>query len=93
NNKLAKWELYYESFSDNMYQVYCEIYKNNEVFELFNKSIRSKYICSTWANELFKPSMSKEEFKDLLKTNMKQVYISAKEQGYIEWNVEMYLER
>jgi hypothetical protein len=85
SNRLPDWN-FFKRFALNQYEMYCLMWKDDDVRSRFEKCYRDN-IHSIWAEaELFKPGNSKDEFINILQKNMQPVYDSARRQGYEIWN-------
>ena len=86
NNKLPKWEPFFEIFAGNQFIMYKKIYENPELHKLFEACYRDN-LHSIWAvRELYTAGKGKPEFCHILEKNMQPVYDSARRQGYEIWN-------
>lgn len=86
NNKLPKWDLFFDQFADNQFDLYELLYEKPEIYKLYEACYRDN-LHSIWANrELYCKGNSKEEFHKILGKNMRPVYDSARRQGYEIWN-------
>lgn len=87
NNKLPKWDLFFDQFADNQFDLYELLYENPGIYKLYEACYRDN-LHSIWANrELYCKGNSKEEFHKILGKNMRPVYDSARRQGYEIWNL------
>ena len=87
NNKLPKWDLFFDQFADNQFDLYELLYEKPEIYKLYEACYRDN-LHSIWANrELYCKGNSKEEFRGILGKNMRPVYDSARRQGYEIWNL------
>lgn len=87
NNKLLKWDLFFDQFADNQFDLYELLYEKPEIYKLYEACYRDN-LHSIWANrELYCKGNSKEEFHKILGKNMRPVYDSARRQGYEIWNL------
>lgn len=87
NNKLPKWDLFFDQFADNQFDLYELLYEKPEIHKLYEACYRDN-LHSIWANrELYCKGNSKEEFHKILGKNMRPVYDSARRQGYEIWNL------
>lgn len=87
NNKLPKWDLFFDQFADNQFDLYELLYEKPEIYKLYEACYRDN-LHSIWANrELYCKGNSKEEFHKILGKNMRPVYDSARRQGYEIWNL------
>ena len=87
SNKLPKWNPFFERFAANQFLMYEEICEKESIRKLFEKCYKDN-LHSIWANqELYRQGNSKETFYNILETNMKPVYESARRQGYQLWEV------
>ena len=87
SNKLPHWDPFFKKFADNQYLMYQEIHNKEEIHKLFEKCYKDN-LHSIWANqELYRPGNKKEVFYNILETNMKPVYESARRQGYQFWEI------
>ena len=87
NNKLPKWDLFFEQFADNQFDLYELLYEKPGIYKLYEACYRDN-LHSIWANrELYCKGNSKEEFHKILGKNMRPVYDSARRQGYEIWNL------
>lgn len=85
SNKLPMWEPYFEKFASNQYLLYMRIQEFDKIRGLFEKCYRDN-LHSIWAiQELYKPGNSKQVFFEVLESNMRPVYDSARRQGYSIW--------
>lgn len=86
NNKLPKWDLFFDQFADNQFDLYELLYEKPEIYKLYEACYRDN-LHSIWANrELYCKGNSKEEFHKIFGKNMRPVYDSARRQGYEIWN-------
>ena len=86
NNKLPKWEPFFEVFAGNQFIMYEKIYEKPELHKLFEACYRDN-LHSIWAvRELYTAGKGKPEFCHILEKNMQPVYDSARRQGYEIWN-------
>lgn len=86
NNKLPKWEPFFEIFAGNQFIMYKKIYEKPELHKLFEACYRDN-LHSIWAvRELYTAGKGKTEFCHILEKNMQPVYDSARRQGYEIWN-------
>ena len=86
NNKLPKWEPFFEIFAGNQFIMYKKIYEKPELHKLFEACYRDN-LHSIWAvRELYTAGKGKPEFCHILEKNMQPVYDSARRQGYEIWN-------
>lgn len=86
NNKLPKWEPFFEIFAGNQFIMYEKIYEKPELHKLFEACYRDN-LHSIWAvRELYTAGKGKTEFCHILEKNMQPVYDSARRQGYEIWN-------
>lgn len=87
NNKLPKWELFFERFAGNQFVLYKLLYEKPEIHKLYEACYRDN-LHSIWANrELYRKGNSRKEFYEILDKNMRPVYDSARRQGYEIWNI------
>ena len=87
SNKLPRWNPFFERFAANQFLMYEEICEKESIRKLFEKCYKDN-LHSIWANqELYRQGNSKETFYNILETNMKPVYESARRQGYQLWEV------
>lgn len=87
NNKLPKWDLFFDQFADNQFDLYELLYEKPGIYKLYEACYRDN-LHSIWANrELYCKGNSKEEFHKILGKNMRSVYDSARRQGYEIWNL------
>ena len=90
NNKLPKWEPFFERFAKNQYVMYGMIHDGHmpDIRRRFEACYRDN-LHSIWANrELYRAGNSVDEFYGILEKNMRPVYDSAKRQGYQVWNLD-----
>ena len=88
NNKLPKWDPFFEHFAYNQYLMYEFIHKKPEIHKRFETCFRDN-LHSIWAGqELYRPGNTRDEFYDILQKNMRPIYDSAKRQGYEVWNAK-----
>ena len=86
NNKLPKWDPFFERFAANQYLLYGFIHEKAGIYKLFEGCYRDN-LHSIWAGqELYRKGNSREEFYNILQKNMQPVYDSAHRQGYEIWN-------
>ncbi len=87
NNKLPKWEPFFEKFAANQFLLYGFIHEKPGIHKLFEACYRDN-LHSIWAGqELYRKGNSREEFYTILQKNMQPVYDSARRQGYEVWNI------
>lgn len=87
SNKLPRWEPFFSKFASNQYLMYKEVCEKEAIRKLFEKCYKDN-LHSIWANqELYRPGNSKEIFYNILETNMRPVYESARRQGYQIWEL------
>ena len=87
SNKLPQWDLFFDQFADNQFDLYELLYEKPEIHKLYEACYRDN-LHSIWANrELYCKGNSKEEFRGILNKNMRPVYDSARRQGYEIWNL------
>lgn len=87
NNKLPKWEKFFNKFADNQFILYELMHEEPGIHKLFEGCYRDN-LHSIWANqELYRKGNSREEFCKILDKNMRPVYDSARRQGYEIWNL------
>lgn len=87
NNKLPKWEKFFNKFADNQFILYELMHEEPGILKLFEGCYRDN-LHSIWANqELYRKGNSREEFCKILDKNMRPVYDSARRQGYEIWNL------
>ncbi len=87
NNRLPKWETYFGRFSKNQFIMYEMINDSRipGIHKLYEACFKDN-LHSIWAGqELYRPGNSEEQFLNILETNMKPVYDSARRQGYAYW--------
>lgn len=86
NNRLPKWNPFFERFAENQYLMYRLIHEKPGVHKLYESCYRDN-LHSIWAGqELYREGNTKEEFYMILQKNMQPVYDSARRQGYEIWN-------
>lgn len=86
NNRLPKWEPFFEAFAGNQYIMYMTVHEKAEIHKRFEACYRDN-LHSIWAGqELYRKGNSREEFYNILQKNMRSVYDSARRQGYELWN-------
>jgi hypothetical protein len=87
SNKLPKWNPFFERFAANQFLMYKEICDKESIRKLFEKCYKDN-LHSIWANqELYRMGNSKDTFYNILETNMRPVYESARRQGYQLWEL------
>lgn len=87
SNKLPKWDPFFRRFAANQFLMYEEICDKESIRKLFEKCYKDN-LHSIWANqELYRQGNSKDTFYNILETNMKPVYESARRQGYQLWEI------
>lgn len=85
NNRLPKWDPFFELFADNQYLLYGYIHEKPGIRKLFDDCYRDN-LHSIWAErELYRKGNTKEEFYNILQKNMQPLYDSARRQGYEIW--------
>ena len=85
NNRLPDWDKYSAAYLETQYKLYRQIFLYDEIYSMFSKCTR-KNLNSQWAIEqLYIPERGEAEFKEILGTNLKRSYDSAKTQGYDTW--------
>ncbi|SNU08131.1 HNH endonuclease [Lachnospiraceae bacterium] len=87
SNKLPKWDPFFRRFAANQFLMYEEICDKESIRKLFEKCYKDN-LHSIWANqELYRQGNSKDTFYNILETNMRPVYESARRQGYQLWEI------
>lgn len=85
NNRLPKWDPFFERFARNQYLLYGFLHEKEGIHKLFEACYKDN-LHSIWAiQELYRKGNSKVEFYGILEKNMRPVYDSAKRQGYEVW--------
>ena len=87
NNKLPKWDPFFERFSANQFVLYGMIHDEEltGIRKLYEGCYRDN-LHSIWANqELYRKGNTREQFCNILQKNMQPVYDSARRQGYQVW--------
>jgi CRISPR/Cas system Type II protein with McrA/HNH and RuvC-like nuclease domain len=85
NNKLPDWNKYFLLFADNQYLMYQNVLKYEKIRDAFNKCQRDNLLMPWSLEELYVPGCNKYSFISILEKNLKNVYDSAKMQGYEIW--------
>ncbi len=86
NNRLPKWDPFFERFARNQFGMYTLINEKESIRGLFEKCYRDN-LHSIWAGkELYIPGNSETVFTAILEKNMRPVYDSAIIQVYELWN-------
>ncbi|MCH5250622.1 MAG: HNH endonuclease [Lachnospiraceae bacterium] len=86
NNRLPKWNPFFERFAKNQFLMYTLIHKSAVIRKLYEACYRDN-LHSIWAGqELYKKGNTETEFYNILQKNMQPVYDSARRQGYEIWN-------
>lgn len=87
NNNLPEWDAFFKNFASNQFVMYQMIFDREGIHSLFEKCFKDN-LHSIWAQqELYRQGNDREVFYNILSTNMKPVYDSAKRQGYQIWKV------
>ena len=85
-NKLPKWEKYFKLFASNQYTMFKYVNKYEFIKENFMKCQRDNMVSPFSLKELYVCENSKEQFFNILESELKPIYTSAKMQGYEIWN-------
>ena len=85
NNKLPEWSKYFCLFANNQYLMYQNVQKYEKIKAIFNKCQRDNLVMPWSLEELYIPGCDKHSFTCILEKNLKNVYDSAKMQGYEIW--------
>ena len=86
NNKLPKWNSFFGLFTENQFILYSLI--NDGTKPQIHKKFEACYrdnLHSIWGEELYHKGKTEEEFRNMLRKNMRPVYDSAMRQGYQVW--------
>lgn len=87
NNRLPKWNPFFERFAGNQYLMYGLIHEKPGIYKLYESCFRDN-LHSIWAGrELYSKGNTKEEFYTILRKNMRPVYDSARRQAFLQINV------
>ena len=86
SNYLPDWNKYFYAFADNQYLMYENVLKYEKIHGIFNKSQRDNLVMPWSLEELYIPEHDKKSFTCILEKNLKNVYDSARMQGYEVWS-------
>ena len=86
SNHLPRWSDFFKGFARNQFIMYEMVHEKEGIRKLYEACYRDN-LHSIWANrELYRKGNSEGKFYNILETNMRPVYDSAKRQGYDEWD-------
>ena len=85
SNYLPKGNKYFESFAGNQYSMYQDVIKYDKIHDAFNKCQRDNLVMPWSLEELYTPACDRNSFYCVLENNLKNVYDSARMQGYEIW--------
>lgn len=85
SNYLPDWNKYFESFAGNQYSMYQNVIKYNKIHDAFDKCQRDNLVMPWSLEELYTPECDRSSFYCVLEKNLKNVYDSARMQGYEIW--------
>ena len=83
SNHLPNWDKTFNAFVNNQLQLHGFIHKDDHIRELFEKC-RNSNLNTLWASDLYNVN-DEDQFRSLLKENMRPVYNAARLQGYSIW--------
>lgn len=83
SNHLPDWNKTFGAFVNNQLQLHGFIHKDEHIRELFEKC-RNSNLNTLWASDLYNID-DEDQFRSLLKENMRPVYNAARLQGYSIW--------
>ena len=83
SNHLPNWDKTFNAFVNNQLQLHGFIHKDEHIRELFEKC-RNSNLNTLWASDLYNVN-DEDQFRSLLKENMRPVYNAARLQGYSIW--------
>ena len=86
SNYLPDWNKYFYAFADNQYLMYENVLKYEKIHGIFNKCQRDNLVMPWSLEELYIPEHDKKSFTCILEKNLKNVYDSARMQGYEVWS-------
>lgn len=86
NNRLPKWESYYEAFIEMEYVAYQSIWKSEIIHKQFDKCAEKHINAPELKEKLYREGMTDTEFKDQLTSVIEPIYKSAKNNGFQEWS-------
>ena len=85
SNKLPNWEKYFKNFAANQFMMHNCVQEYEKLQRIFNNCNRDNLV-SPWAlEELYIAGCSKEQFYNVLESNLKPIYEAARLQGYGIW--------
>lgn len=93
NNKLPKWNLFFQEFAHYQYYLYHLVFPKQ--YDIVSQTLFGKFekckknnLNAIWATEnLYVPGNSEEQFINILSKNLHPIYDAAKVQGYDVWNL------
>lgn len=83
SNHLPNWDKTFNAFVNNQLQLHGFIHTDDHIRELFEKC-RNSNLNTLWASDLYNVN-DEDQFRSLLKENMRPVYNAARLQGYSIW--------
>ena len=83
SNHLPNWDKTFNAFVNNQLQLHGFIHKDDHIRELFEKC-RNSNLNTLWASDLYNVN-DEDQFRSLLKENIRPVYNAARLQGYSIW--------
>ena len=85
SNYLPDWNKYFEAFAGNQYSMYQNVIKYDKIHDAFDKCQRDNLVMPWSLEELYTPECDRSSFYCVLEKNLKNVYDSARMQGYEIW--------
>lgn len=85
SNCLPDWNKYFYAFADNQFLMYENVLRYEKIHNIFNKCQRDNLVMPWSLEELYIPGQDKKSFACILEKKLKNVYDSAKMQGYEVW--------
>ena len=87
SNHLPEWNKYFYLFAENQYIMFQNAQKYERIMDAFKKCQRDNLVMPWSLEELYVPECDKQSFICVLEKNLRNVYDSAKMQGYEIWNI------
>lgn len=87
SNKLPDWNKYFYGFADNQYAMLQNVQEYEKIKSIFYKCQRDNLVMPWALEELYVPSCDKSSFTCILEKKLKNIYDSARMQGYVVWKI------
>ena len=85
SNYWPDWNKYFEAFAGNQYSMYQNVIKYDKIHDAFDKCQRDNLVMPWSLEELYTPECDRSSFYCVLEKKLKNVYDSARMQGYEIW--------